>query len=104
MDNPVTGGVMRPIVQSKIDTAQPTAVTFPTSYFSSTGNLPIESGTPVARLAGRQTEMSRTVDRAEEDTDTVKAWKSAVNNIKWVKDTVNPTVNVCPLSLFSTIR
>jgi hypothetical protein len=77
MDNPVTGGVTHPIVQSNIDTAQLSAVTSPISRFSGT------------------------VDRAEEDTDTVKMWKSAVNNIKWVKNTVNPIVKVCILSFFS---
>ena len=100
MDNLVTGGVPRLIVQYNIDVVQPTTVTIPTSHFSSTGNLPIENGTPVARLAGRQTETSRTDDRAEEDTDMVKTWKSAVNNIKWVMDTVNPIVKVGPLSIF----
>jgi hypothetical protein len=94
VDNPITeGGVPRPIVQSSVDTAQRTAVTVPTSHFSGTGN-------PVPILAGRQMELSRTIDRAEEDTDTVKTWKAAVSNIKSVMDTVNPIVEVCPISFF----
>jgi hypothetical protein len=94
VDNHVTeGGVTRPIVESNVDPAQPTAVTVPTSHLSKTGNL-------VASLAGRQTEILPNVDRAVEDTDTVKAWKAAVNNIDWVMRTVDPIVKVCPMSFF----
>jgi hypothetical protein len=93
VDNYATEGVTCPIVESNVDTAQPTAVTVPTSHLSKTGN-------PVASLADRQTEISPTVDRGVEDTDTVKAWKAAVNNINWVMKTVNPIVKVCPMSFF----
>jgi hypothetical protein len=57
----------------------------------------------LARSAGSRTEISRTVD-TEEDTDTVKTWKAAVNNIKSVMDTVNPIVKVCPISFFFPLQ
>jgi hypothetical protein len=95
MDNPVTEGrTTRHIVESNTDTAQPTAATVSTSHFSGTGN-------PVARLAARQTEMSRTVDHAEGDTDTVKILRAAIDNINWVMDTVNPMTKVCSNILLS---
>jgi hypothetical protein len=94
VDTPVTeGAVTHPIVESNIDTAQSTAVVVPTSHFPGTGN-------PARRLAGRQTETSRVVDRAEEDTGTVKIWQAAIDNINWVMDTVNPMTKVCPISFF----
>jgi hypothetical protein len=63
-------------------------------------NRALLANNPVATLAGHQTEMSRTVACAKEDTDTVKTWKAAVDNINWVVKTVNPIVKVCPISFF----
>jgi hypothetical protein len=62
-------------------------------------DVPMENGTPVRLLADSPTEVSRILDRAEEATDTVKAWKNAVDLIKRVMDTVRPIVEVCIFSL-----
>jgi hypothetical protein len=93
VDSHAPEGVTLPILQSNIGTAQPKPVTVPTSHLSGTGN-------PVASLEDRQTEMSRTVDRVVEDTNTVKAWRAAVNNINSVMKTINPIVKVCAISFF----
>jgi hypothetical protein len=71
-------------------------------------NCPIESGPAGQPIAGgSQTEMSRdTIRRAQEavdNIDTIKTWKSAVNVIKWVMDTVSPIAAVSPVS-FLLIR
>jgi hypothetical protein len=102
VDNPVTeGGVTQPIIQSSTETAQLMSVTAPT-HFSKTGGRPIESGTPVGTVADSQAEISRPPDHAEEVMDTVETWKSAVNIIKRVLDTVSPNVKVYPVPFFST--
>jgi hypothetical protein len=74
-----------------------------------TGDLPSESDTPpVQPLVGSQPETSRTaLRRAEEainNVNTIKTWKSAVTNIKWVMDTVTPIAAVCPISFLSILR
>jgi hypothetical protein len=108
LDNLVTeGGVTRPIVQSGTKTAQPTctAVAAPISDFPRTGDLLFDSGTPVGTVPDSQAGMSRHPDRAEEAMNAVTTWKSAVNVMKQVMDTVNPIVKgVCPIPFFSNIH
>jgi hypothetical protein len=105
LDNPVTEGVTRPIVQSDTDGAQPTAVSAPISDFSRTGDLLVDSGTSVGTVPDSQTGMSRHPDRAEEAMDAVTTWKSAVNVMKQVMDTVSPIVKeVCPKPFLSAIH
>jgi hypothetical protein len=101
--NPVAeGDAARPSVQVSGETA--TAVTATLSPLSRTGDPPIESGALVGQVLDSQTEMSRSLDRAEKAMDTVKAWKSTVGTIKLVMDIIAPIVNVWPISLFSTHR
>jgi hypothetical protein len=105
--NPVTeGGAPRHIVQSDAETAQPTTVAAPLSDFSKTGDLLVDSGsgTPVGTVPDSQPGMSRHPDRAEEAMDAVTTWKSAVDVMKQVADTVSPILkSVCPIPFFSTI-
>jgi hypothetical protein len=54
----------------------------------------------VRPVADSQTEISRTLDRAEEVMDTVKAWKNAVDLIERVMNIVRPNVEVCIFSLY----
>jgi hypothetical protein len=101
VDDPVAeGDTAPPDVQANGEPIQPTVVPAPLSL---PGDPPIESGTPVGPV-GSQTDMSRSLDRAEEAMDTVKTWKSTVKTIKQVMDIVGPIVKVCPASLFSTPR
>jgi hypothetical protein len=86
------GGVTHPIVQSDTEAAQPTEVTAPISDFPRTGDLLVDSGTPVATAPDSQTGMSRHPDRAEEAMDAVTIWESAVNIMKQVMDNVSPIV------------
>jgi hypothetical protein len=105
--NLTEGGVTRPIVPSDTQTAQPTGtgVTAPISDFSRTGDLLVDSGTPVGVVPDTQTGMSRHPDRAEEAVDVMTLWKSAVNVMKQVMDTVSPVVKeVCHIPFFSTIH
>jgi hypothetical protein len=88
---------VRLTVPSNTETMRLTAPVFPSSQ---TGDLPIESGTP-GRPVDRQlkeTETPRaTLSRAEEamnNINTIKTWRSAVNVIKRVMDTVSPIVAV----------
>ena len=106
LDNPVTEeGVTRPIVQSDTDAAQPTAVTAPISDFSRSGDLLVVSGTPVATVPDSQTGISHHPDRAVEAMDAMTTWKSAVNVMKQVMDTVSPIVKeVCPKPFLSAIH
>jgi hypothetical protein len=102
VDNPVAeGGAAPPNVQASGEPMQPTDVTGPLSL---SGDPPMESGTPVGPVAGSRTDMSHSLDRAEEAMDTVKTWKSTVETIKLVMDIVSPIVKVWPASLFSTLR
>jgi hypothetical protein len=105
--NPVTeGGAPRHIVQSDAETAQPTTVAAPLSDFSKTGDLLVDSGsgTPVGTVPESQPGMSRHPDRVEEAMDAVTTWKSAVDVMKQVADTVSPILkSVCPIPFFSTI-
>ena len=91
--SPVTeGGATRPDLQSSREVTQVTANYHPLSS-------PIKSDSP-GRLA--IAEMSRdTLRRAEETVDTMKTWKTAVNVIKRVMDTVSPIAAVCPASFLS---
>jgi hypothetical protein len=107
-DNPVTeGGTTRPIVQCSNETMQSKAVSASLPLSPRNNNLVIDNDTFEQRIAGSQTEMSRTtLRRAEEAIDsinTMQTWKSAVNAIKWVMDTVKPIVAVCQIS-FLPIR
>jgi hypothetical protein len=77
LDDPVDEGVVSsPTVQSNSVTPH-TEVTVPLSL-SQTHDLPIKSGTPV----DSQTEMSRSLDHAQQVVDAVKTWESAVGVIK----------------------
>jgi phage tail sheath protein FI len=100
-------GAARLAVQRNRETMQPmTAATLPP--LCRTGDLPSEGDTPpVQPVVGSQPETSRTaLRRAEEATNnisTIKTWKHAVTNLKWVMDTVTPIAAVCPIS-FLPIR
>jgi hypothetical protein len=103
VDNPVAErGAAPPNVPASAEPMQSTAVTIPLPPLS--GDPPIESSTPVGPVADSQTDMSRSLDRAEEAMDNVKTWKSTVETIKQVMDIVSPIVKVWPVSLFSTFR
>jgi hypothetical protein len=110
MDNPVAeGGGTRSIVQSDTEAAGIAAGTAPTSHLSRTADdTLIERGTSVSggTVAASQTGMSRPPDLAEEAIDTMKTWRSVVNVMKQVMDTVSPVVvkEVCPIPSFSTIH
>jgi hypothetical protein len=104
-DDPVTeGGPTRPIVQSNTETMQTTAVSTSLSL-SRIDDLPIGSGTSERPVTEDQTEELRTtLHRAEEAIDTintVNTWKTALNSIKWVMDTVGPIAAVCPILVFA---
>jgi hypothetical protein len=69
----------------------------PLSPLSQTLDLPTEGDTPVRPVAVSQSEMSRTLGRAEEAMeamDTIKAWKTAIDVVKQVMDTVDPIAEV----------
>jgi hypothetical protein len=100
--DPAQEGAASPILQSNSEAIQPTEVTAPLSL-SQTSDLPIESSTPVGPVADTRTEMSHTLDSAEEAMDAVKTWQSAVNVIKQVMDHVGPIVTVCLISFFLSI-
>jgi hypothetical protein len=94
-DNPAAErGVTHRIVGSHNETVQPTAVTTP---LSRTGDPPAASGAPVEPILDNRTKISHTLDHAEEAMDTVKTWKSTVNVIKCVMDTIGPIADVCPI-------
>jgi hypothetical protein len=62
------------------------------------GDLPTGGNTPVGPVQGGHTEISRTVDRAEEamkGMDTMTAWEGAIGVIKQVLDTIGPIADVC---------
>jgi hypothetical protein len=66
------------------------------------GDLPTRGNTPVGSVSDGQTEMSRTLDRAEEAMkamDTMIAWKGAMNVIKQVLDAIGPIADVCLTSI-----
>jgi hypothetical protein len=60
----------------------------------------ITSGAPVEPVVDNRTKISHTLDHAEEAMDTVKTWKSTVNVIKCVMDTIGPIADVCPILFF----
>jgi hypothetical protein len=62
------------------------------------GDLPTGSNTPAGPVQDGHTEISRTVDRAEEamkGMDTMTAWEGAIGVIKQVLDTIGPIADVC---------
>jgi hypothetical protein len=62
------------------------------------GDLPTGGNTPVGQGQDGHTEISRTVDRAEEamkGMDTMTAWEGAIGVIKQVLDTIGPIAEVC---------
>jgi hypothetical protein len=62
------------------------------------GDLPTGGNTPVGPVQDGHTEISRTVDRAEEamkGMDTMTAWEGAIGVIKQVLDTIGPIADVC---------
>ena len=97
LDDPVLEeGVVRPIIHCL--RIQATHVSCrPSFHLSQTHGIPTEGDIPVGPVAGSQKEMSRTLDRAEEameTMDTMKAWKSAIDVVKQVMDTVDPIAEV----------
>jgi hypothetical protein len=95
-DNPAAErGATRRIVGSHNE--PPMAVTTP---LSRTDDPPVASGAPVEPILDSRTKISHTLDHAEEAMDTVKMWKSTVNVIKCVMDTIGPIADVCPISFF----
>jgi hypothetical protein len=103
------GGAVRLAVQLNSETMQSMTPAASLPSLSRAGDLPIESDTPpVQPVVGSQTEASRTaLHHAEEavtNISTIKTWKSAVTNIKWVMDTVTPIAAVCLISFFLPIR
>jgi hypothetical protein len=108
-DRVAEGGATSSIVQSDTEAAQITAVPAPISHLSKTDDTLIESGTSVSAgtVAACQPEtgISRPPDLAEEAIDTIKTWRSVVNIMKQVMDTVSPCVKeVCLIPFFSTIH
>jgi hypothetical protein len=106
LDNPVAeGGAARSTVQAYSETTQSRAVTVTLSPLSQSGDLPVGGGTPVQPVVDNQPEASRSaLHRAEEATDTMETWNSAVDIIKRVMDTVSPIAEVCPISLLAILR
>jgi hypothetical protein len=98
LDDPVTeGGAVRPTIQFIHETRQPTTVAAPQSPLSQTHGLPTEDNTPVRPGVVSEAEMSCTLGRAEEAMeamDTMKAWKTAIDIVKQVMDTVDPIAEV----------
>jgi hypothetical protein len=43
----------------------------------------------------------RRAQKAVDNIDTMKTWKSAVNVVKWVMEAVSPIAEVCPVSFLS---
>jgi hypothetical protein len=58
----------------------------------------IASGAPVEPVVGNQRNISHTLDHAEDAMNMVKTWKSTVNVIKCVMDTIGPIADVCSIS------
>jgi hypothetical protein len=62
------------------------------------GDLPTGDNTPVGPVQDGHTEISSTIDRAEEamkGMDTMTAWEGAIGVIKQVLDTIGPIADVC---------
>jgi hypothetical protein len=91
-------GSGRPTVQSTSEAMQSTEAS------PRAGDLPIEVGSSMGAVAENQTEMSRTLESADEAIDTLKTWKSAIGVIKRVMDNVGPIVKVCLTLLLSILR
>jgi hypothetical protein len=94
MPNPIPSGLddavdesstAGPTNQLNSDNMQPMAASAPLSSLS-------QGGIPVQPMVDSQ--MSVTLDRAEEAMDTMKSWKTAVSVIKQVMDHVSPIVEV----------
>jgi hypothetical protein len=70
------------------------------------GDLPTGGNTPVRPGTDGQTEMSRTLNRAEnamKAMDTMMAWKGAINVIKQVLDAIGPIADVCLTTILRTV-
>jgi hypothetical protein len=89
------GGAARPPSQLHNDTTRPSSTIIPPSKIR---DIPAEDSTLV-RLAPDKGDMSRDIldraDKAVNKINTIKTWKSAVNIMKWVMDTVRPVAAVC---------
>jgi hypothetical protein len=97
VDSAAEGDAVRPSIQLNHETSQPMAVAASLSPFSQRLDLPTEGNTPVRPAVVSQSEMSRTLGRAEEAMeamDTIKAWKTAIDVVKQVMDTVDPIAEV----------
>jgi hypothetical protein len=89
------GSAVRLIVPANAEAMQLTSVTALVSPLSQKGDLPIESGTRMRPVADRPlSETDTTLRRAEEAINAIDTWKSAVNVIKWVMDTISPIAAV----------
>jgi hypothetical protein len=103
-DRAAEGEVARLTVQPNTETIQSMEVAASTSHLSQGGDIPIESSTLVQPAEG-QIETSRAALRHAEEAmsniNTIKTWQRAVNNIKWVMDTVSPIALVWPISVFA---
>jgi hypothetical protein len=64
----------------------------------------VRSGAPVEPVVDNRAEISHALDHAEEAMDTVKTWKSTVNVIKCVMDTIGPIADVCPIYYIFCLR
>jgi hypothetical protein len=110
LDNPsAEGRATRIAVQLNSKTMLSIAAATSLPPLSRTGAIPVESDTfPVPSVMRSQPEMSRTALRRAEgaitNVNTIKTWKRAVTNIKWVMDAITPIAAVCPISFFPTRR
>jgi hypothetical protein len=69
----------------------------PLSHLFQMLDLPTEDDAPVRPVVVSQAEMSSTLGRAEEAMeamDTIKAWKTAIDVVKQVMNTVDPIAEV----------
>jgi hypothetical protein len=89
------GSAVRLIVRANAEAMELTSVTALVSPLCQKGDLPIASGSlmrPVADSPMRETDT--TLRRAEEAMNAIDTWKSAVNVMKWVMDTITPIAAV----------
>jgi hypothetical protein len=92
-----SAGAVRPTIQPNDETRQPTAVTAPLSPSSQTHALQTEGDTSVGSVSGSQAGMSCTLSHAGEVVeamDTMEAWRSAIDIVKQVMDTIGPIAAV----------
>jgi hypothetical protein len=89
------GSAVRLIVPVNAEAMQLTSVTTLVSPLYQKGDLPIASGSrmrPVADSPLRET--NTTLRHAEEAMNAIDTWKTAVNVMKWVMDTITPIAAV----------